>query len=97
LREGSMSRFNNFRSRLADELEIPNNTLSNNFELRMHGDKKVIIENHLGITLYEDNLVTIKTNESSINIKGSRFKIEEINDYKVIVKGNIEEIIFVKE
>ena len=89
-----MSKFNNFRSKLADELEIPNNALSDNFDLRMHGNKKVIIENHLGITVYEDNMVNVKANEQSITIKGSKFKIEEINNYKVIVKGNIKEIIF---
>ena len=89
-----MSKFNNFRSKLADELEIPNNALSDNFELRMHGNKKVIIENHLGLTVYDDDMVSIKTNDQDITIKGSKFKIEEINNYKVIVKGNIKEIIF---
>lgn len=89
-----MSKFNNFRSKLADELEIPNDALSDNFDLRMHGNKKVIIENHLGITVYEDNMVIVKTNEQNITIKGSKFKIEEINNYKVIIKGNIKEIIF---
>ncbi len=89
-----MSKFNDLRSKLADELEIPNNALSDNFDLRMHGNKKIIIENHLGITIYEDNIVSINTNEQKITIKGSKFKIEEINNYKVIVKGNIKEIIF---
>lgn len=89
-----MSKFNNFRSKLADELEIPNNALSDNFDLRMHGNKKVIIENHLGIKIYEDNMISVKTNDQDITIKGSKFKIEEINNYKVIVKGNIKEIIF---
>ena len=89
-----MSRFNNFRSKLADELEIPNNALSDNFELRMHGSKKVIIENHMGLTIYDDNRVSIKTKDQDITIRGSKFKIEEINNYKVIVKGNIKEIIF---
>lgn len=89
-----MSKFNNLRSKLADELEIPNNALSDNFDLRMHGNNKVIIENHLGITIYEDNMVNVKTNDQNITIKGSKFKIEEINNYKVIVKGNIKEIIF---
>ncbi|HBC31195.1 MAG TPA: hypothetical protein DC024_08140 [Clostridiales bacterium] len=89
-----MSKFNNFRSKLADELEIPNNALSDNFELRMHGNKKVIIENHLGLTVYDENMVSIKTNDQDIKIKGSKFKIEEINNFKVIVKGNIKEIIF---
>ncbi|HHZ00459.1 MAG TPA: YabP/YqfC family sporulation protein [Sedimentibacter sp.] len=89
-----MSRFNNFRSKLADELEIPNDAISDNFELTMHGNKKVIIENHLGLTLYEDNQVSVKTRDQDITIKGSKFKIEEINQYKLIVKGKIKEIVF---
>lgn len=92
-----MSKFNNLRSKLADELEIPNNALSDNFDLRMHGNKKVIIENHLGLKIYEDNMLSVKTNDIDIIIKGAKFKIEEINNYKVIVKGNIKEIIFNKK
>lgn len=92
-----MGKFNNLRSKLADDLEIPNDALSDNFDLRMHGNKKVVIENHLGITNYENDTVGIKTVENSILIKGSKFKIEEINSYNVIIKGNIDEIIFKKE
>ncbi len=85
-------KFNNFRSKLADDLEIPNNVFSDNFDLRLHGNKKAIIENHLGITVYENNVIGIKAKEQSLIIRGSNFKIEEINDYKVIIKGVIEEI-----
>ncbi len=92
-----MGKFNNFRSYLADNLEIPNDAFSDNFDLRMHGNKKVIIENHTGITVYEDDEIGIKTNDQNILIKGSKFKIEEINSFKVIVKGEIKEIIFSKE
>ncbi|NYB73476.1 YabP/YqfC family sporulation protein [Sedimentibacter hydroxybenzoicus DSM 7310] len=92
-----MGKFNDFRSRIADDLEIPNDALSDNFNLMMHGNKKVIIENHLGIIVYENNLVEVKAIEVNITVKGTKFKIEEINDYKVIIKGNIEEIIFKKE
>lgn len=91
-----MGKFNNLRSKLADDLEIPNDAFSDNFDLRMHGNKKVIIENHLGITIYENNEVGIKTVENYILIKGSKFKIEEINSFKVIIKGNINEIIISK-
>jgi len=94
---GNMGKFNDFRSRIADDLEIPNDALSDNFNLMMHGNKKVIIENHLGIIVYENNLVEVKAIEVNIIVKGTKFKIEEINDYKVIIKGNIEEIIFKKE
>ncbi len=92
-----MGKFNNLRSYLADNLEIPNDAFSDNFDLRMHGNKKVIIENHTGITIYENDEIGIKTNNQNILIKGSKFKIEEINSFKVIVKGEIKEIIFSKE
>jgi sporulation protein YqfC len=92
-----MGKFNNLRSYLADNLEIPNDAFSDNFDLRMHGNKKVIIENHTGITVYENDEIGIKTNDQNILIKGSKFKIEEINSFKVIVKGEIKEIIFSKE
>lgn len=92
-----MGKFNNLRSKIADDLEIPNNALTDNFDLRMHGNKKVIIENHLGITVYENDEVGIKTVENNILIKGSKFKIEEINNFNVIIKGNIDEILFLKK
>lgn len=92
-----MGKFNNLRSKLADDLDIPNDALSDNFDLRMHGNKKVIIENHLGITVYENDEVGVKTTDNIITIKGSKFKIEEINNYNVIIKGNIDEIIFSKK
>lgn len=92
-----MGKFNNIKSKLADDLEIPNNAMTDNFDLRMHGNKKVIIENHLGISNYENDEVGIKTVENNILIKGSKFKIEEINSYKVIIKGNIDEILFLKK
>jgi sporulation protein YqfC len=63
----------------------------------MHGNQKVIIENHTGIVVYENDEVGIKTNEQKILIRGSKFKIEEINSFKVIIKGDIKEIIFSKE
>lgn len=85
-------KFNNFRSKLADDLEIPNDAMSDNFNMRLHGNNKAIIENHTGITVYEETVVGIKTKEGTIIVRGRNFKIEEINDFKVIVKGVIEEI-----
>jgi sporulation protein YqfC len=97
MKEVCMGKFSNIRSKLADDLEIPNDAMTDNFDLRMHGNKKVIIENHLGISNYENDEVGIKTVENNILIKGSKFKIEEINNYKVIIKGNIDEILFLKK
>ena len=52
---------NKIRSKLADELELPDNVMSNNFDIRIQGNKRVIIENHVGVLIYESDIIHIKT------------------------------------
>ena len=83
---------NKMRSKLADELEIPDNVMSNNFDIRIQGNKRVIIENHVGVLIYEKDIIHIKTKIQNIVIKGDKLKIGEITDFYIIVNGEIKEI-----
>ncbi len=83
---------NKFRSKLADELEMPDNVMSNNFDIRIQGNKRVIIENHVGVLIYENDIIHIKTKIQNIIIKGDKLKIGEITDFYIIVNGEIKEI-----
>ena len=83
---------NKIRSKLADELEIPDNVMSNNFDIRIQGNKRVIIENHVGVLIYESDIIHIKTKIQNIIIKGAKLKIGEITDFYIIVNGEIKEI-----
>jgi len=83
---------NKIRSKLADELEMPDNVVSNNFDIRIQGNKRVIIENHVGVLIYENDIIHIKTKIQNIVIKGDKLKIGEITDFYIIVNGEIKEI-----
>lgn len=83
---------NKIRSKLADELEIPDNVMSNNFDIRIQGNKRLIIENHVGVLIYENDIIHIKTKIQNIVIKGDKLKIGEITDFYIIVNGEIKEI-----
>lgn len=83
---------NKIRSKLADELEIPDNVMSNNFDIRIQGNKRVIIENHVGVLIYENDIIHIKTKIQNIVLKGDKLKIGEITDFYIIVNGEIKEI-----
>lgn len=83
---------NKIRSKLADELEMPDNVMSNNFDIRIQGNKRVIIENHVGVLIYEKDIIHIKTKIQNIVIKGDKLKIGEITDFYIIVNGEIKEI-----
>ena len=83
---------NKIRSKLADELEMPDNVMSNNFDIRIQGNKRVIIENHVGVLIYENDIIHIKTKIQNVVIKGEKLKIGEITDFYIIVNGEIKEI-----
>ncbi len=83
---------NKIRSRLADELEMPDNVLSKNFDIRIQGNRRVIIENHVGVLIYEHDIIHIKTKIQNVVIKGDKLKIGEITDFYIIVNGEIKEI-----
>ena len=83
---------NKIRSKLADELEMPDNVISNNFDIRIQGNKRVIIENHVGVLIYENDIIHIKSKIQNIVIKGDKLKIGEITDFYIIVNGEIKEI-----
>lgn len=83
---------NKIRSKLADELDMPDYVISNNFDIRIQGNRRVIIENHVGILAYENDFVHIKTKLQHVIIKGIKLSIGEIDDFIIVVNGQISEI-----
>ncbi len=83
---------NRIRSKLADELEMPDNVMTNNFDIRIQGNRRVIIENHVGVLIYEHDIIHIKTKIHNVIIKGDKLKIGEITDFYIIVNGVINEV-----
>ncbi|QSX06842.1 YabP/YqfC family sporulation protein [Sedimentibacter sp. zth1] len=85
-------KINKIRSKIADELELPDHVVTDNFDIRIQGNKRVIIENHIGVLIYENDLVHIKTKIQNVIIKGDKLKIGEITDFYIVVNGAIKEI-----
>lgn len=85
-------KFNKIRSIIADELELQNDVVTNDFDIRIQGNKKVIIENHTGVLIYENDLVHIKTKTQNVIIKGEKLNIKEITNSDIVVFGHIHEV-----
>lgn len=85
-------KFNKLRNIIADELELQNDVVTNNFDIRIQGNKKVIIENHMGVLIYENDLVHIKTKIQNVIIKGDKLNIQEITNSDIVVFGQINEV-----
>lgn len=85
-------KFIDIKGKIADELEIPDNVITENPNIRIIGNRKIIIETHDGVSAYEKEYVTVNSKHQIIQIKGNDLKIEEINNYIITIEGQILEI-----
>lgn len=85
-------KFNKIKGKIADELELPDNILTDNPNIIITGNRKIIIESHDGIYTYEKEIVSVNSKHQVISIKGTDLKIDEIDNFKIIIEGKINEI-----
>lgn len=85
-------KFNIIKSKLADELDLPDNIITNNPSIKISGNRKIVIESHDGIYTYEKDIININSKFQIITIKGVNLTIEEMDNYKIVVEGKINEI-----
>lgn len=55
---------------------------------------KININNYKEILIFEDNNITIKTNENIIEIKGKNLIITKLEKHELLVQGKINKIEF---
>ncbi len=85
-------KFNKIKGKIADELDLPDNILTDNSNIIITGNRKIIIESHDGIYTYEKDIVSINSKYQIISIKGIDLKIGEIDNFRIIIEGKINEI-----
>ena len=85
-------KFNKIKGKIADELELPDNILTDNPNIIITGNRKIMIESHDGIYTYEKEIVSVNSKHQVISIKGTNLKIDEIDNFKIIIEGKINEI-----
>ncbi len=57
--------------------------------IMMVGDGKIYIENHKGISLFQDKEIKIKINKGFIIFKGEDLIVGEINSESITISGKI--------
>jgi len=62
--------------------------------IMMVGDGKICIENHKGISLFQDKEIKIKINNGFIVFKGEELVVGEINSESITISGRILSLIY---
>ena len=77
------------RERIAEFFELPRDSIIDVPRIVIVGCKKLFCQNHLGITEYTSNIVSIGTINGDITIEGKNLIISSINKTEVKVEGEI--------
>lgn len=77
---------------LAEKLDLPRDIVLNMPKITVTGSNEIIIENHKGVVLFEENEVKVNTNVGLITIKGRGFEILYIGGSTLTVSGKFKSV-----
>lgn len=87
-----MSGRRNFIEQFAFRSDFYDATIPNQSVVEIAGDRRVLIENHLGINGYSDEMITVKVGFGSVCVRGCGLKLMQMTKEQLIICGRIEGI-----
>ncbi len=75
-----------------EKLSMPNELTYEWTKITMLENKEIFIEGKNSIVDYYDNYIKIQTNNIYIILDGKNLKINDINDYELLISGNISNV-----
>lgn len=81
-----------FTNTVSEKLSIPAETLGEVPFVILRGNRRVCIENHRGVTQYEDTLVQVAVKHGSIRVVGCGLSIVSMSKNNLEVCGTIRTV-----
>ncbi len=60
--------------------------------IEVAGDRRILIENHLGVITYGQEKIIVKVNYGSVAICGCALEITHMSNEQLVIFGNIQSI-----
>lgn len=79
---------------IAKKLDIPKDIVMNLPKITITGNREILIENHKGIILFEENMIKVNSNAGVILINGNNLKIEYLEGKTIVVGGKFSSVIY---
>lgn len=76
--------------RLTDGLDLPGEPLPGQPLIELAGDRRVLIENHHGVTQYGKDEIRVKVKYGQICVKGCGLELARMTKEQLIICGRID-------
>lgn len=84
----------NAKRNIADKLDLPRDIILNMPQIKITGDNEIVIENHRGIVLFDENQIKINSGVGLISIYGSRFEVLFMGGSTITIGGRFNSIVY---
>ncbi|MGE5629125.1 MAG: sporulation protein YqfC [Solirubrobacterales bacterium] len=82
------------RQSLASALELPEDIILNKPKITVTGKDEIIIENHKGIILFQEEVFRVNSEAGMITIYGTGFEILFMGGSTIIISGRFKSIVY---
>lgn len=87
-----MGKGHNFIQRLVDQGSLAAGAVPGHPIVELSGDRRVLIEHHLGVKEYGRSRITVKMNYGQVSIQGQDLEILRMTREQLVICGRIEGI-----
>lgn len=88
-----MKRNRSFLERLADRMDLSEEPLPMQPIAEIAGDRRVLVENHFGVTQYTSEKIGVKVKYGQLLICGCGLSLMHMTREKLVVSGRIDAVL----
>lgn len=85
-----------FIMRLAERSGLPAEAVPGVPVIEIGGDRRVLIENHRGVTEYDNDRIRVKVRYGTVCIHGEGLELTSMTGTEVVIKGMIHSVELVR-
>lgn len=79
-------------NRLGEDWDLMGEPLPGQLLVELVSDRRVLIENHLGITQYDRNKICVKVKFGSVAICGDNLELNQMTRFQLVISGRIDAV-----
>lgn len=87
-----MGQRRNWMERLAEGMDLPGEPLPGQPVVELAGDRRVLIENHRGVTGYSREEICVKVSYGIVRVCGCGLELSRMTREQLVISGRIDGI-----
>lgn len=82
------------KEKFADALGIPRTTFTEEIQVHLDGNRRLVAEGHRGLQQYEPERIRLKGKKILLQVEGAGLCIEAIGAEEIVIQGEIRSVAF---